>query len=56
MAKRRAGTNQNKNNIGIHLFDPTMRQIEDAMEDAGNKGFPFVYVHRTRKTIVGKGR
>jgi len=54
MAKRKAGTNENKNNIGIHLFDPTNRQIEDAMEDATNKNFPFVYVHRTRKTVVSK--
>ena len=54
MAKRKAGTNANKNNMGIHLFDPTKRQVDDAMEDATNKGFPFVYVHRTRKTVVSK--
>lgn len=52
MAKIKKGTNENKNNIGIHLFDPTKRQVEDAKEDADIKGFPFVYVHRTRKTIV----
>ena len=52
MAKIKKGTNANKNNIGIHLFDPTKRQIDDAKEDAVNKGFPYIYVHRTRKTIV----
>ena len=52
MAKVKRGTNENKNNVGIHLFDPTKRQIDDAKEDASNKGFPYVYVHRTRKTIV----
>jgi len=56
MAKRKVGTNTNKNNMGIHLFDPTKGQVEDAMEDAANKGFPFVYVHRTRKTVVSKKR
>lgn len=54
MAKTKRGTNQNKNNQGIHLFDPSKRQIEDAKEDADNKGFRFVYVHRTRKTVVNR--
>ncbi len=52
MAKIKRGTNQNKNSMGIHLFDPAKRQIEDAKEEARAKGFPFIYVHRTRKTIV----
>ncbi len=56
MAKIIAGTNRNKNNIGIHLFDPTKQQVADAREDAVNKDFPFVYVHRTRQTIVNKRR
>ena len=54
MSKTKRGTNQNKNNIGIHLFDPTKKQVEDAKDEAEAKGFPFVYVHRTRKTIVKK--
>lgn len=54
MVKTKRGTNRNKNLMGIHLFDPTKRQIEDAKGDAENKGFPFVYVHSTRKTIVNR--
>jgi len=52
MVKIKRGTNKNKNNVGIHLFNPTKKQVVDAHEDAENKGFPFVYVHRTAKTIV----
>lgn len=52
MVRTKRGTNANKNNVGIHLFDPTKKQIEDAKEDAAIKGFPYVYIHRTRKTIV----
>lgn len=54
MARIVRGTNRNKNSVGIHLFDPTKKQIEDAKEDAENKGFPRVYVHRTKGYIVNK--
>ena len=56
MAKIKRGTNLNKGAMGIHLFDPTKKQIEDAKEDAINKGFPFVYVHKTRKMVVNRKR
>jgi len=52
MVKIKRGTNRNRNAVGIHLFDPTKTQIRDAKEDAVNKGFPYVYVHRTHKTVV----
>ena len=52
MVRIKKGTNTNRNNMGIHLFDPSKRQIEDAKEDAQNKGFSAVYIHRTRKLIV----
>lgn len=56
MVRVRTGTNANRNNIGIHLFDPTKKQIEDAKEDAVNKDFPFVYVHKTRVVVVNRKR
>lgn len=52
MAKVKRGTAKSVRAIGIHLFDPTKRQIDDAKEDADNKGFSSVYVHKTRKMIV----
>ena len=52
MVRTKRGINRNRNAMGIHLWDPTKRQIEDAKEDAANKGFPYVYVHRTRKSVV----
>lgn len=54
LVKIQRGTNQNRNNIGIHLFDPTKAQVASAKEDAANKGFHLIYVHRTRKVIVNR--
>ena len=52
MVKVKRGTSKNVRAIGIHLFDPTKRQVEDAKDDADSKGFPFVYVHKTRKMVI----
>ncbi len=56
MAKIRVGKPSNVRNIGIHLFDPTKKQIDDAKEDAANKDFPFVYIHKTRVVTVHRKR
>ena len=36
---------------GIHLRNPSAQKIEDAKEDAINKGFDTVYVHRVAETV-----
>jgi len=35
--------------VGIHLRDPSPQKIEDAKEEAINKGYDTVYVHRVGK-------
>ncbi|MBA7529654.1 hypothetical protein ES705_21852 [subsurface metagenome] len=37
--------------IGIHLKNPTPQKIEDAKEDAINKGFDTVYVHLIERNV-----
>ena len=56
MARIKRGTNENRNNIGIHLFDPSQYQIDDAKDVAYRDGYPFIYVHRTRKVVIKKKR
>lgn len=31
--------------VGIHLYRPSKRKIEDAWEDAINKNFRVIYIH-----------
>lgn len=37
--------------VGIHLRNPSPEQIEDAKEDALNKGFDTVYAHRLSSLV-----
>ena len=46
MAKVKRATMKDWNAIGMHLVAPTKSQIESAKEEADNKGFVVVWVHR----------
>lgn len=35
---------------GVHLFKPSQDQIEQAIEDAVNKGFSIVWVHSNNRS------
>ncbi len=46
MARVKKATMKDWNAVGIHLVAPTKTQIANAKEDADNKGFGIVWVHR----------
>jgi len=46
MARVIKGTIQNSGNVGSHLFKPvSQRKLNEAQEDAANKGFRNIYIH-----------
>jgi len=46
MARVIKGTIHNSGNVGSHLFKPvSQRKLNEAQEDASNKGFRFIYIH-----------
>jgi len=48
MARVLKGTHRNSCSVGIHLWKPSPKRIEDALDDAKRQGFSFVYVHKAK--------
>jgi hypothetical protein len=48
------GHEGDKSAIGIHLTQPSKKEIEDAKEDALNKGFKRIYIHKEKPKFGGK--
>lgn len=41
----RVGKDEQRYNPGIHLFNPSKRELEDAKDRAASHGFETIYVH-----------
>jgi hypothetical protein len=37
--------------IGIHLVNPSMKEIQEAKEDAISKGFEVIYIHKSGPSL-----
>lgn len=50
--KMKRGTSRNANNLGMHLMDPTKKQVVDARKEAEEKGIPNIYIHKNWRIVV----
>jgi len=39
--------------VGMHLYKPTKQKIQEFKEEARNKGFKYIYIHKSIKTLCG---
>lgn len=52
MANLKKGTNENEGRMGIHLLNPTTRQVRLALKEANEKGIDNVYVRYIQRKVV----